>query len=52
VSAERAAQTEENEPVGEPARMTRRQVALAVAVFFGCFGLLVILLLFWLGIIS
>ncbi|HBP84225.1 MAG TPA: hypothetical protein DD661_04230 [Gammaproteobacteria bacterium] len=52
LSAERAVQTEENEPVGEPARMTRRQVALAVAVFFGCFGLLVILLLFWLGIIS
>ena len=52
LSAERAVQTEENEPVGEPARMTRRQGAVAVAGFFGCFGLLVILLLFWLGIIS
>ena len=50
--AEQAAQTEETEPVGKPARMTRRQGALAVAVFFGCFGLLVIPLLFWLGIIS
>jgi len=52
LSAEQAAQTEEIEPVGEPARMTRRQGALAVAVFFGFFGLLVIPLLFWLGIIS
>ena len=52
LSVEQAAQTEEIEAVGEPARMTRRQGALAVAVFFGFFGLLVIPLLFWLGIIS
>ena len=52
LSAEQVAQTEEIEPVGEPARMMRRQGALAVAVFFGFFGLLVIPLLFWLGIIS
>ena len=50
LSAEQAAQTEEIEPVGESARMTRRQGA--VAVFFGFFGLLVIPLLFWMGIIS
>lgn len=52
LSAEQAAQTEEIEPVGEPAGMTRRQGALAVAVFLGFFGLLVIPPLFWLGIIS
>ena len=49
LSAEQAAQTEDIEPVGKPARMTRRQGALAVVVFFGFFGLLVIPLLFWLG---
>ena len=52
MSAEQAAQTEEIESFGEPAGMTRRQGVLAVAVFFGFFGLLVIPLLFWLGIIS
>ena len=52
LSAEQAAQTEDIEPVGESVRMTRRQGALEVAVFFGFFGLLVIPLLFWLGIIS
>ena len=51
-SAEQAVQTEDIEPVGEPARMTRRQGAFAVAVFFGFFGLLVIPLLFWLEITS
>ena len=52
LSAEQAAQTEDIEPVGESVRMTRRQGALEVAVFFGFFGLLVIPLLFWLGITS
>ena len=52
LSAEQAAQTEEIEPVGEPVQMTRCQGALAVAVFLGFFGLLVIPLLFWLGVIS
>ena len=52
LSTEQAAQTEEIEPVGEPARMTRRQGALAVAVFLGFFGMLVIPLLLWLGVIS
>ena len=52
LSAEQAAQTEEIEPVGEPARMTKRQGALSVAVCLGFFGLMVIPLLFWMGIIS
>ena len=52
LSAEQAAQTEEIESVGEPAKMTKGLGALAVAVFFGFFGLLVIPLLFWLDIIS
>ena len=52
LSAEQAAETEEIEPVGDPPRMTRRQGALAVVVFFEFFGLLVIPLLFWLGITS
>ena len=47
--AEQAVQTEEIEPAGEPARMTRRQGALAVAVCLGFFGLLVIPLLFMLA---
>ncbi len=52
LSAEQAAQTEEIELVGEPARMTKRQGALAVAVWLGFFGLLVIPLLFWLDMIA
>ena len=52
LSAKQAAQTEEIEPVGEPAKMTKGLGALAVAVCLGFFGLLVIPLLFWLGIIS
>ena len=52
MAAEQAAQTEEIEPVGEPAKMTKRQGALAVAVCLGFFGLLVIPLLFWLGVSS
>ena len=52
LSAEQAAQTEEIEPVGEPARMTKRQGALTVAVSLGFFGLLVIPLLFWLGMVA
>jgi len=52
LSAEQAAQTEEIEPVGEPATLTKRQGALAVAVCLGFFGFLVIPLLFWLGAIG
>ena len=52
LSTEQAAQTEEIEPVGEPATMTRRQDALAVEAFLGFFGMLVIPLLFWPGMIS
>lgn len=52
LSAQQAAQTEEIEPVGEPATMTKRQGALSVAVCLGFFGLLVIPLLFLLDIIS
>ena len=52
LSAEQAAQTEEIELVGEPARMTKRQGALAVVVWLGFFGLLVIPLLFWLDMIA
>ena len=52
LSAKRAAQTEEIESVGEPAKMTKGLGALAVAVCLGFFGLLVIPLTFLLGIIS
>ena len=46
LSAKRAAQTEEIESVGEPAKMTKGLGALAVAVCLGFFGLLVIPLTF------
>ena len=52
LSAEQEAQTEEIEPVGEPVQMTKWQGALAVVVCLGFFGLLVIPLLFWPGVIS